>query len=409
MGLNAKDKLIRARIDIQNRNPFFAYLSLYLKYVESKSEDLDGNGAGIDADGNLHYDPKWIESLDDEECVGLILHEIMHLSFLHLLRRGNRHPFGWNICTDIAVNKIIIDNNFSLPSNGIIPEGNEITLFGQTIYDLDKKPAEVLFDEFKQQQQPRGSGKGKGKGKGEEDNTPGFDKHMEGKQMSPDEVKEMENKWLNRIEEAYVGAKMRGQVPEGIERLIGKLHESRVNWKSLLQRYVMSYIPYDQCYSKPNKKSRSVGFYMPDYVKEKIKVAIAIDTSGSIGQKELTDFLSEIVGLSRAYQNRIDMRLICHDVEVHEDLKVDNGNIEKIKQLKAKGGGGTSHSPVFKYIEQNIPDCKVAIFFTDGDSDLEKMDFKERFAKIFLISEGGTDRWADNKQKHCKVIRSKRD
>ena len=407
MGLNAKDKLIRARIDIQNRNPFFAYLSLYLKYVESKSEDLDGNGAGIDADGNLHYDPKWIESLDDEECVGLILHEIMHLSFLHLLRRGNRHPFGWNICTDIAVNKIIIDNNFSLPSNGIIPEGNEITLFGQTIYDLDKKPAEVLFDEFKQQQQPRGSGKGKGKGKGEEDNTPGFDKHMEGKQMSPDEVKEMENKWLNRIEEAYVGAKMRGQVPEGIERLIGKLHESRVNWKSLLQRYVMSYIPYDQCYSKPNKKSRSVGFYMPDYVKEKIKVAIAIDTSGSIGQKELTDFLSEIVGLSRAYQNRIDMRLICHDVEVHEDLKVDNGNIEKIKQLKAKGGGGTSHSPVFKYIEQNIPDCKVAIFFTDGDSDLEQMDFKERFAKIFLISEGGNDRWAD--KKNCRVIKSKND
>jgi predicted metal-dependent peptidase len=86
-------------------------------------------------------------------------------------------------------------------------------------------------------------------------------------------------------------------------------------------------------------------------------------------------------------------------------LAVGNGNIAKIKQLKVKGGGGTSHKPVFEYIQKNISDCRVALFLTDGYSDLEGLDFHERFAKIFLISEGGTGDWAKNKP--CKLIYSK--
>jgi predicted metal-dependent peptidase len=233
--MNAEEKLIRARIQIQNRNPFFAYLSLYLKFVEvnpKKGEEdiLDGNDAGVDTKGNLYYKPDWIEGLTDEQVIGLILHEIMHLSFMHLLRRGNRHPVGWNICTDLAVNKIILDNNFQLPPNGVLPDGNEITLFGQTILNLDKKSAEILFDELKlKYDKDKKNGNGKGEGEG-------FDKHMESQETTPEERKKIEDEWLNRVEEAYVGAKMRGNVPAGIERLIGKLHENKVNWRAVLQR-----------------------------------------------------------------------------------------------------------------------------------------------------------------------------
>lgn len=398
--MNAEEKLIRARIQIQNRNPFFAYLSLYLKFNEVKvkkgePDPLDGNNAGVDSEGNLYYKAEWIESLSDEEVIGLILHEIMHLSFIHLLRRGTRNGFGWNVAADIAVNQIILDNNFQLPKGGILPDNNEIVIFGQKITDLDKKSAELIFDELKlktkQGNQPGGQ--------------PGFDKHFEGDKLTPEEKKKLENDWLNRIEEAYVGAKMKGNVPSGIERLIGKIHEAQINWKTVLQRYILSYIPYDYTYAKPNKKSLSAGYYMPDYLKEKIKVVIAIDTSGSIGEKELSDFLSEIIGIAKAYQNRVDMRLLCHDTEVAEDLHVGNGNIEKIKQLKCKGGGGTSHKPVFEYIEKNIRDAKVAVFLTDGYSDLETMSFKERFGKIFVIIKGGTTEWA--KKKPCHVVELK--
>jgi len=392
--LNAEDKLIRARIQIQSRNPFFAHLSLYLKFQEAKKEELSGNGCGVDCEGNLYYVPKWIDGLSDEETIGLILHEIMHLSFLHLLRGGARNQMTWNIACDIAVNKIIQDNRFELPKCGILPDGNEIVLpWGQTIVDLDKKPVEVIFDELKL---PKKQGKCI---------VFGFDKHMEGNKTKEEKAK-AENDWLNRVEEAYVGAKMRGELPAGIERLIGKLHESRVNWKTLLQKYIQSYIPYDYTYARPNKKSLSAGYYMPDYVKEKIEVCVGIDTSGSIGQKELVDFVSEITGLARAYQNRADIHIICHDVDVHNDLRVANGNVEKIKHLQIKGGGGTSHKPIFEHISQKHRNCRVAVFLTDGCSDLQEVDFnKARFGKIFLISEGGmTDQL---KGKNCSIIELK--
>jgi len=395
----AEEKLIRAKVQIQYRNPFFARLSLYLKFKEVKGNELEGNGAGVDSIGNLYYNAKWVENLTDEQAIGLILHEIMHLSFLHLSRRGNRCPLGWNIACDIAVNKIVLDNNFVLPEGGILPDGNEVEIYGQVIKDLDKKSVEMIFDELKLKGQ--GQGKGKGKGKGD-----GWDKHIEGENLTPEEKRKIENDWLNRVEEAYVGSKMRGCVPAGIERLIGKLHESKVNWKNMLQRYVLSHIPYDYTYSRPNKKSISAGYYMPDYVKEKIEVCIGIDTSGSIGTKEVTDFVSEIIGLSKSYQNRMEMNIICHDVDVKSDLRISNGNIEKIKQIKVIGGGGTSHKPIFEHIKQKHRNCKVAVFLTDGYSDLTDMEFKDsNFAKIFLISEGGTTDQLEGK--NCKVIELK--
>ena len=57
----AEEKLIRAKVQIQYRNPFFARLSLYLKFKEVKGNELEGNGAGVDSIGNLYYNAKWIK------------------------------------------------------------------------------------------------------------------------------------------------------------------------------------------------------------------------------------------------------------------------------------------------------------------------------------------------------------
>ncbi len=158
--------------------------------------------------------------------------------------------------------------------------------------------------------------------------------------------------------------------------------------------------------SKPHKKSVSVGEYMPDVLKEKIDVAVCIDVSGSVGQKELNDFLSEIIGMARAFQERINMRLLTHEIEINNDWIIENGNIEKIKALKIEGGGGTSHIQPFNFIRENVRDCKAVIFLTDGYSDLNEIEFNEYpFEKIFVINKGGSDNQL--KDKGCKVINLK--
>jgi predicted metal-dependent peptidase len=190
----------------------------------------------------------------------------------------------------------------------------------------------------------------------------------------------------------------------GLERYIDEIKKSQINWKVLLQKMIQATIPRDYSWLKKAKKSVATGTYLPSVVKEKIDVCIGIDLSGSIGKEELTEFMSEVIGMAKAYQNSITMRLLTHDVEVHNDYEIRNGNIEKIKALKLTGGGGTSHIPIFDYVKEKVKDCKLVVFFTDGYSDLEHIDFGNyEWKKIIVINKTGDSECVQNKD--CVVIK----
>lgn len=417
MELTTLERIKKARITIQRSNPFFAYLSLYLKLEEDTTGVLDEYaGMGVNAEGRLIYKKEFVDKLTNQELVGVLVHEILHLSMLHLLRLKSREPLLWNLAADVCVNQIVKDNGFLLPSGCIVSNHYQTTtIMGIEIKDCNKKIAEQIYDELKpllknpQFQKMMSDARKKGE--------VGFDKHIYGKGKSKDkdgkeegysedEVRELERNWKNKMEEAYVTSKLRGKVPAGIERLIEKLHEDRVGWKTLLLKYIQKTIPYDYTYNYPSKKSISSGIYMPSVVKEFIDIVIAVDTSGSIGNEELTDFMSEIVGIAKAFSNRVRMRLLSHDVIVHDDLVLQNGNLSKIKDIKIKGGGGTSHKDVLEYINKNVRSTKLMVAFTDGESDLDNVDLERyQFDKLFVISERGTDR--DLKDKGVSIIKLK--
>lgn len=422
---NAEEKLIKARIKLQSRNPFFSYLSLFVKFRKARESELPSHaGMGVSPDGMLYYNEEFVQNLTDEECIGVLCHEILHLAFLHMLRRGNREHEKWNIAVDLAVNKVLTDNGFALPS-GLIPDRYGEFKFPLGLFkgksqvsvkDLDKKTGEMIYDELPELNYQKGgtiyvSGfdkhdeeKEKGKGKGEKGEG---DEKGEKVGVSDVEKSEMENEWLNRLEEAYVSAKQRGKLPSGMERYIDEVKKAQINWRALLQKYVQALIPSDYTWLKRSKRSIATGSYLPSVLKEKIDVCVGIDLSGSIGKEELTEFISEVIGMARAHQNTITMRLLTHDVDVHNDYEVKNGNIEKIKSLKLKGGGGTSHKPIFKYIDEKVKDCKAVIFFTDGWSDLEEIDFsKHNWNKIFVINKQGDDEEL-RERKDCITIKMK--
>jgi len=404
----AEEKLIKARIKLQSRNPFFSYLSLYVKFIKAKEGELSIKSMGVSPDGQLYYDEDFVKGMTDEETIGVLCHEILHLAFLHMLRKGSREHQKWNIAIDLAVNKILVDNNFQLPKNGLIPDNyGEFTfpkgLFKKpfTIRDLDKKTGEEIYDELPELDYT----------KGQVVYVQGFDEHMEnsdektkGKSASAD----LESEWLNRLEEAYVSAKQRGSVPNGMEKYLDEIKKSQINWKALLQKYVQSLIPSDFTWLKRSKRSRATKTYLPSVLKEKIEVCVGIDLSGSIGKEELTEFMSEIIGISKAYHQSLTMRLLTHDVNVHNDYTITNGNIDKIKRLKLKGGGGTSHIPIFDYVKDKVKGCKAVIFFTDGYSDIGQIKFTDyNFNKIFIINHEGTDDGL-RKRSDCVTIKMKK-
>ena len=80
--MNTEDLITRAKIQIQNKNSFFAYLSLFLKFKESKNLP-DEAGMGVDSKGNCLYKKEFVESItqgnNTKELEGVIIHEILHL------------------------------------------------------------------------------------------------------------------------------------------------------------------------------------------------------------------------------------------------------------------------------------------------------------------------------------------
>ena len=419
MELETLDKLKRARIQIQRSNPFFAYLSLYLKFREGHKGELpDYAGMGVSADGWLVYKKEFVDKLPEQELIGVLIHEILHLAMLHLTRRGSREPVIWNVAADICVNHLVKSNGYSLPDDAIMSDYNNCVTFGGiTIKQCDKKTAEQIYEELeplaKKMKQARTIIYGYPDfGDKNQSDGKSFDAHIEGKgdgskkdkdkknggngekdYLTDEEKRQIEEYWKEKANEALVTAKLRGTVPEGIERFVGQLSDAKVGWRDILQRYVQRAIPYDYTYANPSKKSISAGYYLPNVIKDYIDVVVAVDTSGSIGQIELKEFLSEIIGIAKAFSNRVKMRLLTHDVKVWDDWLVQNGNIEKIKDLKVKGGGGTSHKEVLEYVADKYRETKLLVCFTDGDSDLDEIDGNAyRFDKIFVISENGHDK-----------------
>jgi len=419
----AEDKILKAKIKLQSKSPFFSYLSYFLNIKKLKDKQIpESYSMSIDVKGNLYYNPEWINKLSDDEVMGVLCHEIGHLAFLHLLRRNNRHREKWNITTDLAINSMLIKNGFSLPKCGLIPDYNDSFdfpphIFGKKVKlnEVHKKTAEELFDELPEMKEEENDGEGGwdihiegvGGGEGDDDEKDGKGKGK-GRQLTPAELKDLEEKWRDRIEEALMNSKARGNVPLGMERIFEQLRKSQVPWRVVLERVIQKSIPRDITWSRRSKKSVACNTYLPSVIKERVDVVISIDTSGSIGQKELTDFVSEIVGMARVFQGSINMRLLTHDTGVQDDYIIQNGNIAKIQQIKIKGGGGTSHEPVFDYVKEKIKGCKTIIAFTDGFSDLDSFEWGNHiypFEKVFVLNKEGTDE--QMKDKRCKVIQMK--
>lgn len=383
--MKADELITRAKIQIQRKQPFFAYLLLHLKCInDAEGKVLHYPTCAVDNNANMYYHPDFIEGLAGNSRVtdkieAVLCHEIMHKALFHLDRIKTKEMLIWNIATDIAINDMLSTSGFNMNIEGILlPENHSITIpfidIRVTIDDINKKSAEVIYDELLSKLKGKmkqvtvaicGNGDGKSKsGKGQGKSF-GFDEHIFGQKPTDSEQRKDERDWQKRLVEATTYAKQRGNLPAGMERIVGDILEQKVNWKQLLYRYITNTIPHDYTYSYPSKKSQATGFYMPSIKKEEIDVVVAIDTSGSIGQKELNDFMGEIVAIAKSFNNLKMTAIIC-DCEVKDVIEVTNGGVARLLETKIKGGGGTSHIPVYDWVAENKPTARLIVNFTDG-------------------------------------------
>ena len=401
----AEDKLTRARIDLVGKSPFFSFLSMYLKFAKAnekkgeKCEIPEWAGAGVDEQGNFVYKESYLEKLDSRanhnEVMSLVAHEVLHLALLHLTRRKGKEPTKWNVANDLVVNTILKNNNFALNPKWLQPNyKDEFVFMGKMIKDVSKKSSEELYDEMPNIPEDvlkklRGEGKL-------------MDEHMEGKgNKGEGERTQTENEWKKRVDEAYENASAIGKKPLGIERLLAELKANQLPWRQLLQNYFQQLIKSDITWLQRSKASIATGFYLPGYDKEKINITVMIDTSGSIDDKVLAEFVSEIIGMARAYNSQIDLNVYCHDTKIQSEIAVREGAISDIKKLKVKGGGGTSFNTPYQELMKKKQKPSAIVWLTDGAGDSLESN---KIPIIWVLTKNGTDEFI---KKTGKIVRLK--
>ena len=106
---------------------------------------------------------------------------------------------------------------------------------------------------------------------------------------------------------------------------------------------------------------------MPSLIGERVgRLVIAIDTSGSIGNHELAEFLGEVKGIAEEVKpSAVD--LIYWDSAVASHEEYDEMTVSNIvSSTQPKGGGGTSPSCVSAYLKEKKIEPECIIILTDG-------------------------------------------
>lgn len=358
----ARDKLIGARVGLLLKHSFFGNLATNLKLINA-----DEWCATAATDGRrFYYNSKFINMLGRGELEFLFGHEVLHVVYDHIGRRGERDPQIWNIADDYAVNADLKRHRV----------GEFITTV-PCLYEhkYDGKPAEEIYDDLMKNAQyidmddlldkllddHMDGDDGDDDGDGDEEGKSG----KRPKPMTQEERDQLRQELKQQILAAAKSAEA-GTVPAGVQRLIKEITEPQMPWRELIQVNLTSAIKSDYSFMRPNRRGWHMDAVMPGMTPgEEVEVAVAIDMSGSIGTEQASVFLGEIRGIMESFTS-YKIHVFCFDTEIYNPQDFNSDNLETIDNYEPKGGGGTDFDCIFDYLKNKGDDIKRLVVFTDG-------------------------------------------
>ncbi len=388
---NIEHKLSQAKVHLLLGQPFFGSLCVRLKLAPGPVPTMATNGRQI------IYNPEFVKSLAPAEIEGVLAHEVMHVALAHHCRRGDRERRTWNEAADYAINPILIGNGFTLPSDVLI-DPSFADLSAEEIYSrlIRRKGGAVNAPQESPQPAhgPGSSGPQKGAGSlstaqpaksggtqseeqfaasaGDNDTENatrpgGFGEVLDavdddGNVASEAERSQQQHEWAIAAEQALGAAKMCGHEPAHISRPLKQNRESKQDWRAILRDFISQTTPSDYRWTPPNRRYVASGLYLPSVQRTGLgPIVIAVDTSGSIGSRELEQFAGEISAIASDAKPESIQVVYC-DAAVQSSQEFTSG--EDVR-LEPKGGGGTDFKPVFNWVQEQgiLPDC--LIYLTD--------------------------------------------
>ena len=404
--LSPEKKMVKAKISLVSRNPFFAAIAGNLKMIEvepdhSVVKTLATNGV------HLYYNPVFVDNLCDASVLFGVMHEVMHVVMMTFERVGSRNHLIWNCATDYVNNYIIKDSGFLLPTEDEfdravravrtvcknkddLPKENKYKfLYNEKYRDMTAEQVyEELIEETLESLMQLGT----------------FDQHIgpetpdakEGETQiwvpSESEEREIKRNLRDRIETA---SKLSGSnIPPDIKRRIGELTKPKINWRTLLRDKLTPSSEDDYSWSSPDMNYYSSGITIPTIsTGDKLKAILVLDTSGSITSRDLNNVMSEINGICQLF-HEYELTLVVFGTTVVDVQRFQTG--DDVNEYEPPEGGGTSFSSFFEYISgkapfkgevfENFDEVDLVIVFTDGYGESWCEGYSSMFDLIWLIN-----------------------
>lgn len=361
---DARERLVTARIGLLLRHSFFGNLATRLTLINA-----DEWCATAATDGQkFYYNSRFIMMLKPKEVEFLVAHEVLHVVYDHMGRRGDRDPQIWNIADDYCVNADLKRHKIGqfITTVPCLYEQKYDGKSAEEVYDdLMKNVKKVSMDDLIEQllDDHLDNEEGEGEGDGEDGNNKGNGK---GRPKLSDEEKE---RIRQEVKQAIINASSTaeaGSLPAGVERLIRQATDPVMPWRELIQTNLTSAIRTDYSWMRPSRRGWHMDAIMPGMTPgEEIDVVVAIDMSGSISDKQAQQFLGEIGGMMDAFDG-YKVHVFCFDTEIYNPQDFNSENMDGIDTYEPMGGGGTDFDAIFDYLKKvgNVP--KRLICFTDG-------------------------------------------
>lgn len=359
--MNEERRVQKAKVSLM-RDPKFALLSGILMVGKTRVDDNVPTAKTNGRDDT--FGREFVKQLKDSELNFVVAHEASHKMFRHLTTwrklYDEDHRLA-NAACDYVINIMLHDLD---PTERTIamPRDKDGTPMGLLDEKYRGMNAKQVFDLLKDEQGGGGGG----------DDGEGFDDHDWGdaQNMSEEEKQQLAKEIDQAIRQGQIAhQKVAGKGAGGMDRLIEELLEPKVNWREVLREYVktMCRAKDTSSWRRVNRRFLSMGAYMPSLIGERVgRLVIAIDTSGSIGNKELAEFLGEVKGIAEEV-NPSAVDLIYWDSEVASHEEYDESTVANIvSSTRPKGGGGTSPSCVSQYLKEKRIEPECVIILTDG-------------------------------------------
>ena len=387
--------------DLMLKEPYYGFFLIMLNKVWRKNLPT----AGVSKQ-NINYqlaiNEEFWNSLTDLHKMGLLKHELLHIAFGHLTSFSSfSNKELANVAMDMEINQYIdrswlpgtdlTSDEFNdlkqavkaelkeAKENGATQEelktiANKLPPRGVMLEDyaelnLDKKAGcRYYYDQLLRLQDEKNKNGTTGNQAMDdlldniaEGDVPDHSTWREFDNMTDAEKKLIEKQVQKILQDAKEQTvKKRGTLPGEIEALIviDEIVPPKFDWKGYIRRFTGVST---KVFTKKIRRKENRRYEDNPGLKIKMRqhMLLAIDTSGSVSNEELTEFMNEI---HHIYKQGVDITVVQCDTSIRSIEPYKGKN-----EINVMGRGGTEFDPVLEYYNANLKKYTSLVYFTDGE------------------------------------------